>query len=99
MKIIDKAALRERQARSEHQDWVAAFCGFNSSGVPDSTRVIGMTNPPYHTTVRSPINLALSWHKSVIEAADCNHDIIAGKLSKTPKEQNPVKAWGPKDFF
>ena len=60
---------------------------------------MGMMNPQYHAPLRAPINLGLLLRKSVIEVADHNYDIVAGKLSKTLKKQNPMKAWGPEDMF
>ena len=83
--ILDEASLRKKQALSELLDWVANFCGLERSGTEDTTKVIGMMNLPYHAPVRTPINLALPWHSSSVEIADCNYNIVTGKLSKLLK--------------
>ena len=89
--FIDEAALRERQARFELLDQVAKFCGLkiDRTGVTDTTNGIGIINPPYHASVRAPINLALPWHNSAIEVADRNHKIVMGRLSKSQKSSTP----------
>ena len=56
-------------------------------------------NPPYHTAAIEPISLALPGHKSVIEVADRNRNIVIGKLSKSLKQQTPDRPWDHKDFF
>ena len=61
---------------------------FKRTGVADTTKATEMMNPPYDAPVTSSINLAQSWHKSVTEVDDHNHNTVAGKLSKTPKQLN-----------
>ena len=78
--ILDKATYVE--AGSKLLDGVAKFCGLERPGTEDTTKVIGMMNPPYHAPVRAPINLTLTWHNSTIEVADHNHNIIMGKSLK-----------------
>ena len=58
-----------------------------------------MQNPVYHAPARAAINLSLPWHSSAVEIADCNFNIVTGKLSKRMKSLNSPKPWGPKDFF
>ena len=51
------------------------FCDLKRTDSKDTTKVLGMSNPPYHAPVRAPINLALPWHASSVEIAERNHDI------------------------
>ena len=76
-----------------------SFYGLEKGETEDQRNVMGMKRPVYHDPTRATINLALPWHSSVEEIADCNLDILTGKLSKRMKSLNPARPWGPKDFF
>ena len=78
--ILDEASLREKQARSELLDRVAKFCDLKRTDSEDTTKVLRMSNSPYHAPVAAPINLALPWHASSVEIAERNH-VVTGKLS------------------
>ena len=93
--------LISQVARSELLDlnWVAGFCGLERGETEDQRRSMGMKHSFYHDPSRTTINLALPWHSSVEEIADCNFNIVTGKLNKGMKSLNPARPWGPKDFF
>ena len=58
-----------------------------------------MINLTYHAPVRALINLTLPWHSFSIEIADCNFDMVTGKLFKSIKSLKPATPWGTMDFL
>ena len=81
-----EASLIEQQARSELLDRVVTFCSLEWSDSEEQNKVMGIKkNPVYHALTRAANNLSLPWHTSVVEIADCNFNIVTGKLSKCMK--------------
>ena len=97
--VDNKAALGEKQARSEALDRVAEFCNLDRQDPQIQKEVMGMRLPAYNAPAKKSIEISLPWHSSTIPIADMNHDIVRGKLNKSLKPQNPAKPWSLKYFF
>ena len=96
---LDNEAVKEKQARSETLDKIAAFCNLNRQDPRVPKEVMGMRLPAYNAPTKKSVEISLPWLSTTIDIADLNNDIVRGKFNKSMKPLNPSKPWSPKDFF
>ena len=81
---LDNEAVKEKQARSETLDKIAAFCNLNRQDPRVPKEVMGMRLPAYNAPVKKSIEISLSWHSTTIDIADRNNNnIVRGKFNKS----------------